>query len=65
MTSAKFSDFFTPSPLVTDTLAQLIITVVYLLFGGPISQCKHHMYMPPKNEIGGCAVGGIRNKCDL
>ena len=44
MTSAKFSDFFTPSPHVTD---QLILFLSSAFWGPPPpTHCGHHIWKP-------------------
>ena len=56
MTSAKFSDFLTPSPLLCIfTQPPLLSFLTASAFGVPPSPppslCRHHMYMPPYIHI--------------
>ena len=50
MTSAKLSDFQTPLPLITDTLKQLISTVVHF-WGTPSLGGRHVSIAPQGSEV--------------
>ena len=63
MTSAKFSDFWTPSPLVCIfTQPPLLSLLTASAFGvpPPPSLCRHHIYMPPQ-----ASLSAARADCDL